>query len=143
MILPDVNILLYAYDREALNHKQARRWWEETVNGSEEIGFAWVVVLGFLRIATHRKAFQNPLPVAEAIQDVRSWLNQPVALLLTPGESHAGALFGLIESMGTAGDLVTDAHLAALAIEYGARIATTDRDFARFRGVKWFNPLAK
>jgi toxin-antitoxin system PIN domain toxin len=101
----------------------------------------WAVILGFIRIATHRRILENPMRPADAIRRVRSWLAVPGVQILVPGESHAEILFGLLEHLGTAGNLTTDAHLAALAIEYQAELASTDADFARFPNLRWFNPV--
>jgi toxin-antitoxin system PIN domain toxin len=101
----------------------------------------WVVILGFLRLATHRQISENPLPVAAACAVVESWLTRPQVSVLHPGERHAAILFGLLRSTGAGGNLTTDAHLAALAVEHGLEICTTDTDFARFPGLRWKNPL--
>lgn len=142
MIVPDVNILVYAYNRGSVRHEAARAWWEETLTLPRPVGLAWAVILGFIRIATHRAILDNPMRPADAIRRVRSWLAAPRVEILTPGESHAEILFGLFDNLGTAGNLTTDAHLAALAIEYQAELASTDADFARFSGLRWFNPIA-
>jgi hypothetical protein len=142
VIVPDVNLLVHAYNRESPHHRAARRWLEETLNDPAPVGLPWVVALGFLRICTHRKILDNPLPVAGAVAIVRSWLEQPQVILLHPGERHAAILFDHLQRLGTAGNLTTDAHLAALAIEYQAVLCSTDADFARFSGLRWKNPLA-
>jgi len=143
VIVPDVNLLVYAHDSTSRHHADARAWWDETLRSQVPVGLAWVAVLGFLRVTTNARVFENPTPVRDAIGVVRSWLAQPATQVLTPGERHSEILFGLLEELGTAGNLTTDAHLAALAIEYGAEIATNDTDFARFPGLRWFNPLKK
>jgi len=99
----------------------------------------WATILGFIRIMTHRGILQNPMFPAEATRRARSWLASPRVQILLPGETHAEILFGLLERLGAAGNLTTDAHLAALAIEYQAELASTDADFARFPGLRWFN----
>jgi toxin-antitoxin system PIN domain toxin len=142
MIVPDVNVLIHAYNRGSADHEVARAWWEETLTLPRPVGLAWVVILGFIRISTQRAILDNPLRPTDALRRVRSWLAVPRLEVLTPGESHAEILFGLIEHLGTAGNLTTDAHLAALAIEYQAELASTDADFARFPGLRWFNPVA-
>lgn len=142
MILPDINLLIHAYNPRSAVHAPARQWWEDLLSGTDSVGLAWVVVLGFIRISTHRGILKNPLPVADACEHVRSWLGQPQVAIVSPGERHANIFFELVESLGTAGNLTTDAHLAALAIEYQAVVHSTDNDFARFPGVKWRNPLA-
>jgi toxin-antitoxin system PIN domain toxin len=103
----------------------------------------WVTILGFVRITTHRGILKIPIYPNDAISRVRAWLALPGVQILTPGEFHAEIFFRLIEQVGTAGDLTTDAHLAALAIEYQAELASTDTDFARFPGLRWFNPVAR
>ncbi len=105
------------------------------------VGLAWVVILGFIRITTHRRILQHPLRVESACGLARSWLAQPQVSVIHPGEQHADLLFHLLETLGAAGNLTTDAHLAALAIEYQAELHTTDADFARFPGLKWSNPF--
>jgi toxin-antitoxin system PIN domain toxin len=142
LILPDVNLLLHAYNSESRLHSPARSWWEGLLNGSRPVGLAWVAVLGFIRIATHRQILARPLPVAAACAHARAWLSQPYVSIVDPGARHSEILFGLLESLGTAGNLTTDAHLAALAIEHQAEIHSTDADFGRFSGLRWVNPLA-
>lgn len=142
MILPDVNLLVHAYNADAREHAAARRWWEQTLNGARPVALVWAAILGFLRISTSRSISDSPLRVTESVRHVRAWLAHPTVQIVTPGEGHAEVLFGLLEHIGTAGNLTSDAHLAALAIEYQAELATTDADFARFPGLRWFNPLA-
>ena len=142
MIIPDVNVLVFAHNRHAPNHTTAFEWWKEALNLERPIGLPWVVVLGFIRIVTNRRILTEPLRVSDATGLVRQWFQSPRVQIITPGERHAEILFGLLEGAGTAGDLTTDAHLAAMAIEYQAEIATTDADFSRFPGLRWFNPLA-
>jgi toxin-antitoxin system PIN domain toxin len=142
VILPDVNLLVHAYNRDSKLHASARGWWEGLLNGTRPVGLAWVAVLGFIRIATHRQILGNPMPVAQACAHARAWLAQPYVGILDPGDRHAEVLFGLLESLGTAGNLTTDAHLAALAVEHQAELHSTDADFARFPGLRWKNPLA-
>ena len=142
MIVPDLNLLIYAYDATSARHEAARAWWERSMNAAEPVGLPWVLMLGFVRLTTHRSVMRRPLTVPRACTHVRSWLAAPNCVVLEPGEAHAAILLPLLESLGTAGNLTTDAHLAALAIEHGAVLHTTDRDFARFPGVKWVNPIA-
>ncbi|HXP84940.1 MAG TPA: type II toxin-antitoxin system VapC family toxin [Bryobacteraceae bacterium] len=142
MILPDVNVLLYAHDTLSPDHRAARLWWEQVLSQKDPpIGLDWTVILGFLRISTNRRAVAQPFTATEATAIVRGWLAQPAVRVVVPGERHADILFGLLDELGVAGNLTTDAHLAALAIEYRAEIATADTDFGRFRGLRWFNPL--
>ena len=142
MILPDINLLLHAYNSESPVHPGARAWWEGLLNGPGPVGLAWATVLGFIRITTHRQILANPLTVPAACAHARAWLSQPSVSLIEPGVRHAEILFGLLESLGTAGNLTTDAHLAALAIEHQAELHSTDADFSRFSGLRWVNPLA-
>lgn len=141
MIIADVNILFYAYDVSALQHPVACEWCEATLSDLLPVGLPWVTVLGFLRISTNRRIVDNPLPVATSVSLVRSWLQQSSVEIVSPGERHAEILFELLTHVGTAGNLTTDAHLAALPIEYQAELVSTDAGFARFPGLRWFNPL--
>lgn len=141
MLVPDVNILVHAYNSDSPRHAAARKWWETTLSQPRPVGLPWATALGFLRIMTHRKILENPMHVKDAIRRVRAWLEHPRVEILTPGERHAEILFRLLTHLGTAGNLTTDAHLAALAIEYQAELVSTDADFARFPGLRWFNPL--
>lgn len=142
MIVPDLNLLIHAYNRDSPMHAKARVWWEGSMNDPAPVGLAWVAILGFIRISTHRTILENPLPVKAACDHARSWLAQPQVTLLHPGDRHAEILFDLLGAAGTAGNLTTDAHLAALAIEYQAVLHTTDADFSRFSGLRWRDPLS-
>jgi toxin-antitoxin system PIN domain toxin len=142
MILIDANLLLYAYDPRSTGHEASRTWLESTLSGSDLVRFAWITVWAFLRISTNPRVFERPLTMAEAEQIVASWLAQPVVGMLDPGERHWEILRGLIGDGQTVGPLVTDAALAAIAIEHGATLCTTDRDFTRFAGLVWTNPLS-
>jgi toxin-antitoxin system PIN domain toxin len=142
VILPDVNLLLHAYNAESRVHAQARVWFEDLLNGTRPVGLAWVAILGFIRVSTHRQVLAHPLDADTACRHVRSWLARPYVTILDPGERHPEILFGLLASLGTAGNLTTDAHLAALAIEHQAELHSTDADFARFSGLRWIDPLA-
>jgi toxin-antitoxin system PIN domain toxin len=139
--LPDVNLLLYALDEASPYHRRARSWLEEILSGTEPIGFAWTVLLAFLRLSTRAQLFENPLDPAEAFDVVEGWPGQPCGLVLHPTDRHLAILRGLVGPLGTAGNLTTDAHLAALAIEYGGEVCSADTDFGRFRGLRWINPL--
>jgi toxin-antitoxin system PIN domain toxin len=141
VIIPDVNILVYAYNVDAKHHKAAKDWWERTLTEPEVVGLPWVTILGFLRVSTQRRIIDHPMFPKDAVERVRSWLAVINVQIISPGEEHGEILFQLIDEVGTAGDLTTDAHLAALAIEHRGRIASSDADFARFRGLRWFNPL--
>jgi toxin-antitoxin system PIN domain toxin len=143
MIVPDVNLLLHSYNTGSASHLAARSWWESTLSDTRPVGLTWVSILGFVRIATNRSIFERPLRPAQATAEVRGWLSAPNVQILVPGEAHGDILIGLLDHLGTAGNLTTDAHLAALAIEYHAEVASTDTDFARFPKVRWFNPIAR
>src|SRR5262249_13890296 len=129
------------HNTEALQHSAALEWWDRTVNQHYPVGLSWVSVLGFIRIVTNRRVLQKPLDVTACLRIVRGWLNHPNIQILTPGEGHPKILFDLLAHVGTAGNLTTDAHLAAIAIEYHAELASNDADFARFPGLRWSNPL--
>jgi toxin-antitoxin system PIN domain toxin len=139
--LPDLNLLIYAIDEGAAQHAKARAWLEEVLSGTESVAFAWAVLLGFVRISTNPVALENPLSADEALDYVEGWLEQPVADVVHPTPGHASLLRDLLESTGAAGNLTSDAHLAALAIEHGAELCSCDTDFARFTGLRWVNPL--
>lgn len=142
MILPDANLLLYAYHPRAEQHEASRAWLEGALSGAELVRFPWLTLWAFLRISTNPRVFEQPLSTAEAGTAVSSWLARPNVGILEPGERHWEILRRLLEEGQVAGPLVTDAALAALAIEHGATLHTTDRDFSRFTGLKWKNPIA-
>jgi uncharacterized protein len=139
--LVDVNVLLYAVDESAPMHLRARRWLEETLSGTETIALPWIVLLAFVRLSTRHALFERPLAADEAFDIIDGWLAQPCVAVVHPGPRHAGVLRDLITPLGTAGNLTTDAHLAALAIENGALLCSGDTDFARFPGLRWTDPL--
>ena len=141
MKLVDANLLLYAVDEASPHHKRARVWLEDALSGAEPVGFAWSVLLAVLRLSTQPRIFQHPLDVDEAFGLVDGWLAQPSASVVHPTTRHSDILRALLEPLGTAGNLTTDAHLAALAIEHGAELCSADADFARFPGLRWSNPL--
>jgi toxin-antitoxin system PIN domain toxin len=141
MILTDANLLLYAYNRDAPEHEAARRWLEESLSATAPLALSWQTITAFIRISTNIKAFPKPLTIKEATRIVTEWLERPNAIILQPTERH-WEIFGRQLDEGQAvGPLVMDAHLAALAIEHGCQLATTDRDFARFSDLKTINPL--
>lgn len=142
MKLPDANLLLYAVDSSSPLHEPARTWLEERLSGTETVAFAWSVLLAFLRLRTNPRIYEFPLPVEEAFGLVDSWLAQPCATVIHPTDRHSGLLRELLFPLGTAGNLTTDAHLAALAIEHGAELCSADADFSRFPGLRWVNPLS-
>lgn len=142
MIVPDVNLLLYAYDAESRFHPEARGWWQRCLGGTEPVGLAHVVLFGFVRVSTSARVFRHPLDASEAGSHVRAWLEQPVTQVLVPGPGHAGHVLSLLNTLGAAGNLVTDAQIAAMAIDHDAVVHTSDADFTRFPGVRWLNPIA-
>jgi toxin-antitoxin system PIN domain toxin len=141
VILVDANLLVYAYHPRSEQHKASRAWFEGILSGSELVRFAWLTLWAFLRISTNPRVFERPLTVQEADATVASWLSQPLAGILEPGDRHWDILRGLMREGQTVGPLVMDAVLAALALEHGAILHTTDRDFSRFPGLRWTNPL--
>ena len=143
MIVPDANLLLYAYDAESPFHQSASRWWAALLSGVEPVGLCPVVVFAFLRLSTHGKVFDHPLTVNEASERIASWLARPNVRLLVAGPGHVASVCRLLAKAGTAGNLVIDAQIAALALEYGATVHTADTDFARLTGVSWENPLLR
>lgn len=142
MKIVDLNILLYAANSASAHHAKARAWWEDALSGDEPVGLPWMVLLGFLRISTRRDIFPNALTAEAACDRIRAWLTQPNVRIASEGEEHWRLLETLIEETGTAGNLTSDAHLAAIAIHYGAALVSCDSDFSRFKGLRWENPLA-
>ena len=143
MILVDANLLLYAYDPRASQHDASRRWLEAALSGPELVRFAWLTLWAFLRISTNSHVFEHPLSIDEAASIVASWLAQPNAAIVEPSDRHWEILAGLLQDGQATGPLVMDAALAAIALEHGATLYTTDRDFARFPRLKVTNPLVK
>ena len=141
MILVDVNILLYAEDSSSPHHTMVRPWWDALMSGSDVAALCWHSLNGFLRVATQPKIFTQPLTPAAACVKVRGWLNHPNACLVNPGPRHWMEYEKLIAATAATGNLLMDAHLAALAIEHGIGLASCDTDFARFPGLHWINPL--
>ncbi len=136
MLLPDVNVLLYAVNSAARQHKVSRAAIEQGFSQPAGIALAWVALLGFIRLATRAGIFARPLPLEEALGVTRVWLEQPRAQVVNPGDQHHAIIARLLLGAGMAGNLATDAHLAALAIEHGAVLLTFDRDFERFAGLR-------
>lgn len=141
MILVDANLLLYAYHPRSGQHEASRAWLEGILSSTELVRFAWLTLWAFLRISTNPRAFERPLTTTEAEAAVASWLSQPQVGILEPGDRHWDILRGLMRKGQTAGSLIMDAVLASIALEHGAILHTTDRDFSRFPGLKWINPL--
>jgi toxin-antitoxin system PIN domain toxin len=141
--LPDANVLLYAVNESAPDHAAALRWLDGALNGQRAVGFAWVVLLAFLRLSTHRAVFERPLTAEQALGVIRDWLGQPPAVVISPTARHIDVLAGLLAETGTAANLVNDAHLATLAVEHDAVLISYDADFGRFRGLRWERPAAR
>jgi toxin-antitoxin system PIN domain toxin len=137
----DLNVLLYAINRDSAHHEVVRTWWDSALNADEPIGLAWTVLLGFLRLATHPRVFPRPLEPAEAFERVEAWLRHSNVRVVPEGDEHWRMLRELLGGSGTAGNLTTDAHLASLAIAHGATLVSCDADFARFTALRWENPV--
>jgi toxin-antitoxin system PIN domain toxin len=142
MKLIDLNLLLYALNSDSAHHARAKVWLEAVLSADEPVALPWVVLFGFLRIATNPRILSRPLPPSRAMEIVDEWLALPVVLPLTPRRDHWRLVRELLTATGTAGNLTTDAHLAALAIENGCELCSTDADFRRFPNLRWVNPLA-
>lgn len=141
MRLLDLNILIYALDESSPRHEAAKQWFDTTLSGSDTVAFAWHVLIGFVRLSTRAAVFDQPLSIDESLDVVDGWLEQPCVTVVHPTDRHAAVLRGLLAALGTAGNLTSDAHLAALSIEHGAELCSTDVDFSRFPGVRWVDPL--
>jgi len=138
-----VNLLLYAYDTSSSRHSEARAWLEETLSGTETVALAWSVLVAFLRLATKAAVFEVPLSLDEALDAIDSWLDQPVTTVVHPTDRHSVVVRELLGPLGTAGNLTTDAHLAALAVEHGAELWSYDSDLSRFSGIRWRQPQTR
>ncbi|MGE0630658.1 MAG: TA system VapC family ribonuclease toxin [Hyphomicrobiaceae bacterium] len=143
MKLLDANVLLYAYNSDSPHHEVCRVWLERAFNGTEPIALPWQTVLAFIRIATNPRATSRPLSIEQACNIVSRWLEQPNVAVVTPTEQYWQVLQDILVEAHVSGPLVTDAALAALALEQGATLCSTDRDFRRFRGLKMFDPLER
>ena len=141
MIVPDINLLLYAHFRGFTHHVRARRWWEQLLNGDTEVALSAPAVFGFLRLATSPAVFDGPLAVADAVGLVEEWFAMPHVRFAVPGPRHLEIALGLLRALGVAGNLTTDVQLAALAIEDQGELHSNDTDFARFPRLRWVNPL--
>lgn len=141
MILVDTNLLLYAHISSFRQHEAARVWLDRQLNGTARVGLPWASLLAFLRLATNVRVFERPLPMADAWLQVREWLSCEAVWTPEPTERHSEHLGNLLALPGVHANLVPDAHLAALAIEHGLTLCSTDGDFARFPGLKWLNPI--
>ena len=142
MIVPDVNLLIYAVNVDAPLHQKAKEWLDRTLSGSETVGLSWLVLLAFVRLTTRPGVFRKPLPVQSAFELLDGWVAHPLVTMIHPGPRHFYVVRELLESLGTAGNLVSDAHLAALAIENQAELYSFDNDFARIPRLRWRNPLS-
>ena len=142
MIIPDINLLVYAYNKLAPDHVAARGWWEGLVNGLEPIGVPWVVSTGFVRLMTHPSVLASPVPPSAAIEHVRGWFQYPHVTPVNPSAEHLDHLQRNLVAAGVGAALVSDAHIAALAMEYQAEVHSNDTDFGRFPGLRWRNPLS-
>lgn len=142
MILPDVNLLLYAHVRAFPEHARAVRWWEGLMNGSRDVGVAAPAVFGFIRLATNPRVFDPPLAATDAVARVEEWFARPHVHFLQPGPRHLEIAFALLRQVGVAANLTTDAQLAALAIEHQGELHSNDADFSRFPRLRWLNPIA-
>ena len=140
MILVDANVLLYAVNEDADRHAEAHGWFEAALNDREPVGFSWLVLLAFLRLSTKVGLFPDPLTIDAATAQVEAWLAQPPSVVLEPTTRHLQVLTGLLKQTGTGGNLVSDAHLATLAVEHAATVVSYDNDFERFPGVHWQRP---
>lgn len=141
MIVPDVNVLVYAHNAGVAEHPAARRWWEVTVNEAEPIGIDWTVAMGFVRLMSNPRVAARPQPPEALLQRIAAILAAPQVHLVTPGIGHAVRMRELFEHSGAGFRMTTDVHLAALCLELGATLATNDADFARFSGLRIVNPL--
>jgi toxin-antitoxin system PIN domain toxin len=141
MIIPDVNLLLYANIDATPQHAAARAWFERLLNGTERVGFAPAALLGFVRLSTSRRVYLEPLTVEDAVKRVRTWLERPNTVLLEQSAEVVQTALDLLLEAGAAGNLTTDAQLAAHATVARGTVASTDGDFGRFPRVRWVNPL--
>ena len=141
MIIPDLNMVVYAHNARAARHEAARRWWEGLLDGEETVGIPLAVSVGFIRLATSPVVLSPPMSSRRAVSLVQDWLRRPHFVQLDSGSNHFNHLAECLEAAGRAGKLVTDAHLAALALDHDAEIHTADRDFRLFPNVRWLNPL--
>ena len=143
MIVPDVNLLLYAEIDAYPIHVAARRWWEGVLNnGQRQVGVAPVCLFGFLRLSTNRRVFADPLPIEDAIERVQRWFERPQVSLLVAGRRHLEIALRFLQQLGTGANLTTDVQIAAHAVEHNGEVHSNDGDFARFEGLRWINPLS-
>jgi toxin-antitoxin system PIN domain toxin len=141
VIFPDANLLLYAQDTLSKHHQAARRWWDDVLSGSDLVFLSWPVINAFIRIATNPRLHDRPLTTEESIEIVESWIAQPCVRIASPTENHWRLFQEQLKNSGATGNLISDAHLAALAIEHGCTLYSSDQDFAKFPGLHWKNPF--
>jgi uncharacterized protein len=141
VILVDANVLVYAHVSSLAQHEQARDWLDRQLNGTARVGLPWASLLAFLRLVTNPRVFERPEPIADAWRQVLAWLDCEPTWIPQAGERHAQLLGNLLGTPGVNANLIPDAHLAALAIEHGLVLCSSDGDFARFAGLRWLDPL--
>ncbi len=141
MIVPDINMLVYAYNEGSPLYQTAKEWWEELINGSEEVGLPWAVSTGFVRLMANPRVVTPPLAPVVSLDHVRNWLEFPHIIAINPGPSHLEMMRQTLEMSGTSRNVVTDAHIAAIALEYGAEVHSKDSGFGRLPGLRWRDPL--
>jgi toxin-antitoxin system PIN domain toxin len=141
VILPDVNLLVYAVDETSIFHADAKAWWDGTLSSTRIVGLCYPSLLGFIRLVTNRRVFESPLSVDDAVEYAEGWLALPNTTVVVPTARHWPLLAALLKSAGVAANLTTDAHIAALAIEHGYTVYSNDSDFSRFKNLRWENPL--
>jgi uncharacterized protein len=142
LIVPDINLLIYAHNSEAPKHELACAWWSGLLTQEGTVAIPWAVMFGFVRLVTHPRVLEMPLTAAEALDRVDSWLACPGVIVLEPGPRHLEICRSLFAALGVAGSLTTDVHLAALAIENQAELHSNDGDFRRFPGLRWYDPIS-
>lgn len=142
MRIVDANVLLYAVNERSAHHATAKAWLDDALSGRETVAFTWLVLLAFIRLATHPHVFPTPLAPGDAMSIVRTWLAQPTAVVVAAGDRHPELLGTLLTELGAGGNLVNDAHVAALALEHDGEIVSFDGDFARFAGIRWTSPAS-
>jgi toxin-antitoxin system PIN domain toxin len=142
MLLVDANLLIYAYDEVAREHKASRRWLSDLLGGHTPVGFPWISLMAFVRVTTNKKLFDKPYTTDEAFDVVGNWLSAPASRIVHPGEDHLRLVKVIAKANKLEGSDLTDAHLAAIAVEYGCPLATTDTNFPTFDGLKLINPLS-
>lgn len=140
-MIPDANLLLYAEDSLSKHHHAACQWWDGVLSASEPVYLCWPVLNAFIRISTNPRLHDRPLTLEEAIERVSSWLDQPCVQIIGPTQNHWQIFQEQLRNSGATGNLVSDAHLAALAIEHGSTLYSSDQDFARFPALHWINPF--